>query len=149
MKKSIGLLFIIFVLTGGCLDVIFPEKVPVLNLNIKLEETPNGEIRMIELSAQGDEMSKLNAPQGQIPNDIPGFYVDLLQDSFPVSYKAGMDYTGPGHYNFTLGLKPEFNKSNPIVISTRVLNREGNYKGVQHFVINWSTDLRSKTFMYE
>lgn len=149
MKSIIATFLIFFIIASGCLETIVTEKVPVLYLNLSIDENPDGSMIIKEISARGDEIPKLESPEGEYPQDFPAFFVSVTQDMQKVSYPSGKDYKGPGNYHFTLGFKPEFNKSLPLAISARGVDKEGNYTVMQFFAMNWSTDIKSTTFKYD
>ncbi len=146
MRVLIGIILIISLMGSGCLEMIMKEKVPVLYINMSVDEDPSGSMIIKEISAQGGEVSKVQAPEGEYPEDFPAYYVSVQQKMNVISKPAGKDYKGPGNYVFVVGFTPEFNKSLPLAISARGVEKGGNYSIMHYMYINWTTDIQKKTF---
>lgn len=151
----------LIILTAGCLDNIFSmgQKSPVLYVDITTEEINFNDSRIIKLNENnsnsvvvnevviyGSELPKIKAPSESLADDVPAIYIRVIQDSVNINYPTGMDYKGPGNYNFTIGFEKDINKSIPMRIWLQTFNDTGTKMFENYFVYNWSEDKQTKTF---
>lgn len=151
----------IIVLTAGCLDNILSmgQTSPVLYINVTLEEiylndsnyfrlneTNNNTVIVRTIEAYAGEMPKMQAPLDNLADKFPAVYVRVIQSANLVNYQTGEDYRGPGTYNLVVGLKKEVNRTVPMNIFIRTINKDGDQMHRANLVFNWSGEKQSKTF---
>lgn len=156
------------ILTAGCIDNILSmgQTSPVIYVDVtvkemdlvkelgmdssvvvRLNETNNNTAIVSKIEVYGGEMPKLSAPKESLADTFPAVYVAVVQGGRILNYQTGLDYRGPGMYNFTLGLEYNVNKSIPLNMLVRTINESGDDMHSANFKFNWSEQKQNKTFI--
>jgi len=147
MKLWLIFFIMVALVTSGCIGNLIAEKVPVLYVNVTVNEDANGTMIIKGVEAYGGEMPEFDAPGEQLPKNFPAIFTEVVQNMTIITYKSGNDYTVPGVYNYSIGFWPgELNRSAPMVIWVKAVNENSDYVDAKSMDFKWSSEVQSKTF---